>query len=178
MELDNPIGERYGMIPPPQTFAALIDMAPLPSFESDPLRPGQVVLEETWVRENIVPVWIPLLGQRHVHKLMAGPLYAAFAEIANSPYADCIKPRQCGIFNPRRIGWKEGNPLSFHAIALGIDINWNENPFGTTKTAIRRDYVWVVQVMGKYGFYWGGSWKTPDDMHFQYAHQRIRLPRK
>jgi len=168
----------YG--PPPQPINSLEDLEAvlvdgLPAFRNDPQRTGLVILDRGWANENLVLEWFPLLGMMYVNRAMVIPLFLVMSEIAASPYSDYIKPKQCGIFAPRRIGWKPRTRLSWHAIAMAVDINWNENSYGKTDTTIRQN-MWIVDVFKKHGFHWGGDWTTPDDMHFQYGHKRVFLP--
>jgi len=146
-----------------------------PQYEKDPSLRGQIIIDPDWLRENMVMEWFPLIGQRYVNRAMVVPLYRALTEIASGPLMDYIKSRQCGIFCPRFIGWNSRRTLSFHALALAIDINWGENSYGKPGT-IRG--TGIVEVFKKYGFTWGGDWSTPDDMHFQYGHKSISIPRK
>jgi len=160
----------YPMVPPPKSLSALEELLVdgLPAFVDDPHRGGLVVLDRSWMNENLVVEWFPLLGMRYVNRLMVIPLFLAMSEIAASPYYDYVKPKQCGIFVARRIGWKPRRRLSWHAFALAVDINWSENPYRSTDTTIRQN-MWIVKVMKKYGFTWGGDWSTPDDMHFSFS---------
>lgn len=64
-------------------------------------------------------------------------------------------------------GKEEERKLSKHSFAIAVDINPDENPFGTPlRTDIPDE---VVLAFNEEGFIWGGSWKTPDTMHFEYA---------
>jgi hypothetical protein len=178
LDTDNYLDVKYGVVPAPTTMAALLLLMPLPEFRDDPTSPGMVILEDAWVDRHIVYEWFPLIGQRQCNRFMAPSLYAALAEIAQSPYADYIKPKQCGIFVPRRNYWKSGYRLSTHGIGMAIDINWNENPVGVRGGPLATEQRWVTNVFKKHGFYWGGDWKHPDEMHFQFLSARIHLPRR
>lgn len=55
---------------------------------------------------------------------------------------------------------------SNHSWGLAVDINWRDNPMGTHTTDIP---VWMVNLMWKYRWYWGGWYEHPDPMHFEYV---------
>jgi hypothetical protein len=168
----------YGHHDSPQTIADLNALMDMPEFVDDPKRRGAVILDREWISENLVIEWFPLLGQRYVNRLIVVPLMLAMSEIdmhPDSDYREYIKPKQCGVFNPRRINWRPGNPLSFHAIACATDLNWIENAYG--KPGSIRSFPAIPKIMKKHGFYWGGDWRTKDDMHFQWGNPRIKLPR-
>jgi hypothetical protein len=178
LEVNEYLNEQYGMFPAPTTMAALLLLMPMPEFKDDPTRPGRVILEQAWIEEHIVYEWFPLIGQRACNRAMAPPLYAALAEIAQSPFADDIKSKQCGIFVPRRNFWHPAFRLSTHALGMSIDINWNENLAGRRGGPLATTQRWIVSVFKRHGFSWGGDWNSPDEMHFQYMSARIRLPRE
>jgi hypothetical protein len=73
-----------------------------------------------------------------------------------------------GGFNCREIfikGKGTGKP-SNHSWGLAIDINSDVNPQGKTlKTDIPAG---VVDLWQQFGFRWGGTFSTPDAMHFEY----------
>ena len=60
---------------------------------------------------------------------------------------------------------KGGHTLSTHAFGAAIDIDPLHNAMGTKG----RMPPWVVEIFEKQGFVWGGNWKRPDPMHFEYT---------
>lgn len=69
-----------------------------------------------------------------------------------------------GGFSCRAIG--ETNTPSNHSWGLAIDINSDSNP---QKKPLTTDIpVEVRQLWTKFGFRWGGTFSTPDPMHFEY----------
>lgn len=168
--------ELYGDERPPQTFAELAMLMDIPDFMDDPKRPGAVILDREWLVDNMVVEWFPILGQRYVNRIIVVPLHRAMSEIDYAGEGSYIKPRQCGIFNPRRIGWDLSKPLSFHSPALAVDINWLENAYGKPGTIRKQPF--IIKTMEKNGFYGGYRWKKPDGMHWQFGHPRIRLPKE
>lgn len=55
--------------------------------------------------------------------------------------------------------------LSTHAFGIAIDIDVLNNGLGESPTLDER----VVEIFEGHGFIWGGRWKRPDGMHFQFA---------
>ena len=62
--------------------------------------------------------------------------------------------------------------LSNHGFGTAIDINWDENPNRKTEWDMPKE---IVEIMMKYGFYWGGFYYaknakgfSKDAMHFEY----------
>lgn len=181
--LRNPVAELYGHHPAIQSLADLREKDLIPDYEKDDRsnKSGMVKLDPKWVQDNMVFQYFPIIGQRYVNKYMAAALWDVLTEIDSHPdpaIQDYIKPRQCGIFVPRTIGWKDGNRLSLHSIGIAIDINWSENPYGKSNGTIRskvgRE---IISIFERHGFFWGGNWNTPDDMHFQYAARAVKIPK-
>lgn len=89
-----------------------------------------------------------------------------------------IDPRQTGSYNCRAI--KGSNAWSSHSWALGIDVNWNDNPYGKKLvTDLPSEAVKEILALktgtGHRVFKWGGDWdnrpetnhKYYDAMHFE-----------
>ncbi len=57
------------------------------------------------------------------------------------------------------------NAPSNHSWGLAIDIDATQYPMGTRKNPPR----WIIDLFESYGFEWGGRWKRPDPMHFEYV---------
>lgn len=166
----------YGpAVPPPQNLDELREFftGDFPSYRKDPHKKGLVILDREWVNENLVTEWFPLLGMRTVHRELVVPLFRAMSRVAASPHSDYIKPRECGTFIARFKGWNPRRTLSIHSFGLAVDLNWNDNPYGSKGNIDP----WIVNVMKEEGFDWGGDWRTPDGMHFQYCHRLISLPK-
>ena len=71
---------------------------------------------------------------------------------------------QCGAYNCRKIAGT--NVTSNHARATAIDINWGRNPHKRPLTTnIPR---WMVDLLERYLWKWGGRWSKPDAMHFEF----------
>lgn len=76
-----------------------------------------------------------------------------------------------GAYNCRKI--TDGKGYSLHAYGIAVDINWNTNPYGTTKTDMPRGMVDEIEAIrttaGLPVWEWGGDWRTPDTMHYEIA---------
>lgn len=104
-----------------------------------------------------------------VNKVMAFPLMLAFAEIE---YENLRSPWKAWL--PREIqSWcvrfTSSNPkkkiLSTHSWAMAIDVDVAQNKANTDGNIP----IWVVELMERWGFVWGGRWPNyKDPMHFQY----------
>lgn len=123
---------------------------------------------------NLTTVSIPMADGKKlkltVNKAMAAPLALAFAEIE---YQNSLKPWQKWL--PKVIqSWCVRNTsseprkkiLSFHSWAMAFDVDINENKVGTDGNIP----VWVIELFERWGFIWGGRWKSyKDPMHFQFV---------
>lgn len=76
-----------------------------------------------------------------------------------------------GAYNCRKI--TDGKGYSLHAYGIAVDINWNTNPYGTTKTDMPSGMVDEIEAIrttaGLPVWEWGGDWRTPDTMHYEIA---------
>lgn len=104
-----------------------------------------------------------------VNKVMAFPLMLAFAEIQ---YENLRNPWRAWL--PKTVGtwcvrFTSSNPkkriLSTHSWAMALDIDVAQNKVNTDGNIP----IWVVELMERWGFIWGGRWPNyKDPMHFQY----------
>lgn len=58
---------------------------------------------------------------------------------------------------------KGGNRPSVHSWGMAIDLNARDNPYGA-EPVLSPEF---VSCFTEAGFTWGGTWRTPDGMHFQ-----------
>ena len=129
---------------------------------------GTMLTGAQWERRHMTIVdagAIPGVGKRlYVNKQIVEPLKAALGICVD--LRDGYKVRTIGCFAPRA---KRGNPdsLSLHSYGIAVDINADANPM---RAPMVRDIpeAWV-QAFEATGWTWGGRWRTPDPMHFQYA---------
>ena len=125
---------------------------------------GFIEPDPGWVAANIATARVPLLGTVMCHRLVLPQLGAALAEIERKGLGDQIDPRQYGgCYVPRFIGRDPRRGLSMHAFGLAVDLNVKGNYYGTRGDMDQR----IVAIFAKWGFAWGGTWSTPDPMHFE-----------
>jgi hypothetical protein len=127
---------------------------------------------------NFAPVMIPQLarfgvsggGSIECHKLIAGELRDAFAAVEASGLLDRILTWD-GCWVPRHINWNPKNHFSAHTWGIAFDVNARWNGYGAQPPpegahgSVRE----LVKTFEEHGFYWGGRFRTPDGMHFQYG---------
>lgn len=90
----------------------------------------------------------------------------ALQELVDTGLADLVQVEEYGgCWVPRFIGRDPTRPLSLHSWGIAVDLNLASNQLGTVGEMDPR----VVGVMARWGFAWGGTWSTPDPMHFELA---------
>jgi hypothetical protein len=127
---------------------------------------GTRITGAAWERRHMVIVpSLPGVARRlYVNRAIVEPLTRALAACVALPISYGV--RSIGCFAPRG---KRGNPssLSLHSYGLAVDINSDTNPM---RAPIVRDIpdAWVA-AFEAVGWTWGGRWRMPDPMHFQWA---------
>ena len=161
LEGENPF-LRYGDAVLPQ----LLVKETFGEFAARPLDSGYIDIADGWVRRNIREHDVPILGPITCHRLLFPQLEQALSHIRRQGLAHTIHPRQfSGCFSARFIGLNPGGRLSHHSWGMAIDINAEENTFGTKGNMDMR----VVDIFeDRWGFTWGGRWVVPDAMHFEW----------
>lgn len=112
-----------------------------------------------------------------IHKKLAKKVKAIFQEMADAGIA--VRRSDTGSYNWRKM--TTCNLQSHHSYGCVVDLNWGANPFvrlggnaynsgyrpGKDPYSITSK---TVKIWAKYGFKWGGDWKTYKDyMHFTYT---------
>ena len=120
-----------------------------------------ITTEPSWRKENIQAKRIPILGVTRCHRLMWEPLEGALSQILEEGLANTLSvqdfKKSGGCYAPRRINrFDAGGSISRHAWGIAIDIN--------TKSSYHPR---VVEIFNSWGFAWGGTWTSPDEMHFE-----------
>ena len=120
-----------------------------------------ITTEPSWREKNIQVKKMPILGNTRCHRLMWGPLEGALNQIVDEGLANTLSvedfKKSGGCYAPRRINrFDAGGSISRHAWGIAIDIN--------TKSSYHPR---VVEIFNSWGFAWGGTWTTPDEMHFE-----------
>ena len=120
-----------------------------------------ITTEPSWREENIQVKKVPILGNTRCHRLMWEPLEGALNQILDEGLAYTLSlqdfKKSGGCYAPRRINrFDAGGSISRHAWGIAIDIN--------TKSSYHPR---VVEIFNSWGFAWGGTWTSPDEMHFE-----------
>jgi hypothetical protein len=150
-------------------------------YTDDPHTQGAIIIEPKWKANNLITILIPALvgvdyggkkfsGKVQCHRKIAKDLEGAFAEMQRQNLADRIISFS-GSWVPRHINWNPANPLSSHSWGVALDINkaWNERGRVPAAVGSKGSVRELVAIFESFGFYWGGKFKTPDGMHFEYA---------
>ena len=130
-----------------------------------------ISIDPAWVMKNVVSTDFPIIGRARCNTVITGALRDSLHEIEMAGLAPLINildtARYGGCFNGREMrttGGVSGKNLSHHSWAAAIDINPSANRFGRPPVMDAR----IVDVFRRHGFAWGGTWATPDGMHFEY----------
>ena len=120
-----------------------------------------ITTEPEWREENIQNKRMPILRITRCHRLMWEPLEGALNQILEEGLEEYLSIEEWrssgGCYAPRRINrFDAGGSISRHAWGIAIDIN--------TKSSYPPR---VVQIFNDWGFAWGGTWTSPDEMHFE-----------
>lgn len=73
-----------------------------------------------------------------------------------------------GGYNCRDI--RSTGKASFHAYGLAVDINAGAHPYGASGTFTSGELASLEKLLSSFPqITWGGTWSTPDEMHFQWG---------
>lgn len=127
--------------------------------------PGRLIDQaDAWVDRHIQVTTVPILGEVACNREIIPPLRDAMAELADAGLAHLVdRSDYAGCYGPRVIS--PGQGLSRHAWGIAVDLNATTNAYGAPPTLDAR----VVEAMQRQGFSWGGTWRIPDGMHFEYT---------
>lgn len=132
-----------------------------PTWKANNLTDGRVVLDDS----------IPIRAQCHV--AVVDDLRAALAEVAAAGLAAAIDVANAnsagGCYVPRfsRVSGQIGF-LSRHTYGMALDTNTDSNCAGCRPQMNCE----VVRIFRKHGFAWGGNFRRPDGMHFEWVGER------
>jgi hypothetical protein len=120
--------------------------------------------DPAWQRDNLTQIE-PVPGQKwQVYKPAADSFNGLLGDLVAAGY----KPTSSGGFNYRTI--RGSDKLSQHAFGTAIDLNAGANPMLGRGDAVVTDLPPnTADIAKKYGLEWGGTWKRPDAMHFEYV---------
>jgi hypothetical protein len=127
---------------------------------------GMIQIDPAWVRKNIVRAKVPVFrGEVVCHRLLIPQLRGALQEVVDRGLDHLIDPSQYGgCWVPRHILFNPNRALSMHAWGIAVDFNVKGNEYGNRNPQMDPR---IVQIFKKWGFNWGGDWRTPDGMHFE-----------
>ena len=120
-----------------------------------------IIVDPEWKAINIETKNLPIIGTTTCHKLMWEPLEGALNQIQSEGLAYTLSKKEYysngGCYAPRRITRvNAGGALSRHTWGIAIDINTRS-----------KYHPRVVEIFSDWGFAWGGTWTSPDPMHFE-----------
>ena len=120
-----------------------------------------IIVEPAWRNANIERKNMPIIGRATCNKVMWEPLLGALNQVIEEGLQNTLSKdefqKSGGCYAPRRINrFNAGGAISRHAWGIAIDIN------------VKSGYhPRVVEIFNKWGFAWGGTWTSPDEMHFE-----------
>jgi len=120
--------------------------------------------DPAWQKKNLA--WIePVAGQKWQ---VYAPAAQAFEGLLGELAAQGYPLKSSGGFNYRNM--RGSDKLSQHAFGTAIDLNADTNPMLARGDAVKTDLpANIGEIAKKYGLEWGGNWKRPDAMHFEYV---------
>lgn len=121
---------------------------------------------QPWERLAIIEYRHPLLGSIFCHQMIEPVIKDALNVIHEAGLIDELVVIQG--YAPRRKNHKPSAPLSAHAWGIAFDLNPQRNLPGNPTPQFISHHP-IVLIMKSFGFNWGGDWKTPDPMHFQWC---------
>lgn len=149
----------------------LLTLAQIKSiFGEFPARLGagiNIHIHPDWIEEQTEVTTIPVLGTFRCHKKMIPQIKTAFDEVEASGLMGLVRPGDFGgCLASRFVRAGVAAGLSRHAWGIAFDFNVSTNLYGAVPTMDLR----LVEIMERHGFSWGGHWRFPDGMHFEYVH--------
>lgn len=156
-----------------QELFGLLECSPAPTSKNK----EAIRILNDFEKKNIIKVPINTSNQKipqfiAFHAMAAQQLLGLFRELEDNGLSEKIITFD-GAYNPRYIRGKAAERiLSNHAFGTAFDINAKWNMLGSNPaTADQIGCVYeIVPVANKWGFYWGGHFKTRlDGMHFEVA---------
>ena len=137
------------------------------SYAEDPSRPGAILIEKKWTRENIVKVHFgPGLKQyTWMHRLLAEEFPKVLERASEfSGYY----PQKVWSWVPRHKRWDPKRGLSSHSWGIAVDIDPKLNAPGAVEKTKLYKYPTFLEVFRDAGWSCGYDWKDyPDAMHFE-----------
>lgn len=133
---------------------------------------GRIEISPRWVAQNLTECRLAKANGKgkdvvtRCHHLVKEPLQHAFKEIAARGLWRLIHTFD-GLWVARHMTWNPRRPLSSHSWGIAFDLNAATNPYNGPISAENRA---LNEVLGCYGFAWGGDWRgARDAMHWELA---------
>ncbi|MBW3590271.1 MAG: M15 family metallopeptidase [Actinobacteria bacterium] len=134
-------------------------------FAAKPQPGGELQIYPKWIVANTVNEPIPLLGRARCHRKVFPQIKAAFEQVAAQGLEHLVDDDNFGgCFAPRLLNDDPHSGISRHAWGIAFDFNVSNNLYGRSPSMDPR----LVEIMEDWGFVWGGRWRIPDGMHFEY----------
>ena len=134
-----------------------------PSYRSHPSKPGALILDKRWVKDNIVKCTMHNGLWTYCHKLVSDEWKRLFKRACElSGYT----PTRVWSFVPRRKMWSESKGPSEHTYGIAFDLDPHLNKYGMTSGTPLHENPVFVEVFEQAGWDCGINWRTPDPMHF------------
>lgn len=144
------------------------------------LFPNGVPSTETQMRNYLVTVKVEILDKYGkpstanitCHKSLASSIKSAYREMKENGF----RAYDNGCWNWRKM--TGSSAMSNHSFGVAVDINPSYNPYISgsysrvweTAPSYFKIAAAIVEIWKKYGFYWGGDYKSIKDyMHFEYV---------
>lgn len=124
--------------------------------------PGRLALDAVWRDAHLTTVELPGVGQVTCNRAIVAALAAALTAIIEDGLLRSVDRQASGCWNPRPIAGTD--QPSRHAWGMALDIV----PAPTDRR--------VIKIFDRYGFTWGGTWLTPDPVHFEFVRPPARSP--
>ncbi|HJX06562.1 MAG TPA: M15 family metallopeptidase [Actinomycetota bacterium] len=126
--------------------------------------PAYLTVDPAWYEAHIVTRSVPILGPVTCNRRLFPMLIGALTDVQTAGLGNELHVYS-GCYAARTVARSPTAPPSQHAYGAAIDINAPENPYGAQPTMDPR----IVRIFRRWGFLWGGTFLTPDGMHFEYG---------
>jgi D-alanyl-D-alanine carboxypeptidase-like protein len=126
--------------------------------------PAYLNVDPAWYDANIVTRSVPVLGDVTCNRRLFPMLIGALSDVQHAGLGNELNVYS-GCYAARTVARSPTAPPSQHAYGAAIDIDAPDNPYGARPTMDPR----VVRIFQRWGFIWGGTFLTPDGMHFEYG---------
>ncbi len=143
------------------------------TWRDDPNRRGAIIISGDWQLHNLTRLTPPFpmrtgaggtVREIVCHAHIAGPLLAVLRDLQSAGLSHLINTYD-GCWVPRHMCWDPQRPLSRHSWGIAIDLNARLFPYGSHARQDAR----LIEAFRRQGFAWGGYWRRPDPMHFEFV---------